>query len=321
MLTFRRGPANGLGQSGLQLSAKASFRAKIVEGGVIRADLKVPKHLKLRAVLVLSLLIYQPGTACHAASADKHFQNAIELRFRGESEGAIDQYRKGLSLRSDDADAHMQLGILLLDEKGDLDGAISEFVTALGVDPNFKVCQSRLDDAIERRNSSAADLVARGNRFYASGELKRALAGYRVALKVDAKDATAHNSLAWTLYRMGKLDEGLFEVREALRLKPNDPEFVNTLASILFDQGDVSGAAGNFQKAISLVKTPNPADLYGLAAVSVTRGDTSAAAKYFSEALKLDPKYDDAAYLRDRIGLSVKTLSNHDRLLSLTSKP
>lgn len=281
----------------------------------------MPKHLTLCVALALTQLILQPGVPCHAATAEKHFQNAVDLRFRGESDGAIDQYRKGLALKADCADAHMQLGILLLDEKGDLDGAISEFVTALGLDPNFKTCQARLDDAIERRNSSPADLVARGNRFYASGELNRALAGYRVALQVDRKDATAHNSLAWTLYRMGKLDEGLSEVREALRLKPNDPEFVNTLASILFDKGDVSGAAGNFQKAISLVKTPNPADLYGLAAVAVTRGDTTAAAKYFHEALKLDPKYDDAAYLRDRIGLSIKTLSNHDRLVSLITKP
>jgi len=274
------------------------------------------KLLKSSALLLMLSSLCSSG-ACTASSADKHFHNAMEFRFAGLSDAAISEYRRGLALKPDAADAHAQLGALLLDEKGDLDGAISELVTALGIDPNCQFCDTQLGQALSRRNSTSADQIAYGNKLYSSGDLKRAMAAYRVAISLNSKDGTAHNSLAWTLYRLGQLDEGLAEVKEALRLKPEDPEFVNTLASLLFDKGDLAGAAQNFKKAISLVKNPNPADLYGLAVVAVSKGDTTAAAKLFGDALKIDPKYDDPQYLRDRIGMSARTLSSHERLLSL----
>lgn len=281
---------------------------------------KVWKSLRPGIALLASALILQCGTVSYADTAEEHFRNALQFRFQGESEAAIAEYRRGLKLSPDMADSHAQLGSILMDENGDLDGAISEFVTALGIDPHCRFCQLALNDALDKRSSTSADQITRGNQFYASGALKRAMAAYRIAIYLDPLDGNAHNSLAWTLYRVGKLDEGLQEVNQALSLKPQDPEFVNTLASLQFDQGNLSAAADNFKKAISLTKVPNPADLYGLAVIAVTRGDTTAAAHYFNEALKIDPKYTDADYLRDRVGLSAKTLSSHERLVSLLAK-
>ncbi len=261
-----------------------------------------------------------PGVPAFAGAGQDHFRNAIELQFDGEIDAAAGEYRKGLAAEPDNVSAYAQLGRLLLQDKGDIDGAISELVTALSLDPNCAVCQSLLDDALETRNSTAADQIGRGNTFYASGDLRRAVASYRAAIYIDPQNAEAHNSLAWTLYRCGSLDEGLREVREALRLKKDDPEFINTAGCLLFDKGDVAGAAENFRKAISLSGTPNPADLYGLAAVAATRGDTAGAARYFLDALKIDPNYRDLDYLRDRVGLSAKTLAAHQQLVVLSSR-
>ncbi len=273
-------------------------------------------------LLLLSFVLFGPTVSYAAvtATAEEHFSKAMELRFAGESKAAVSEYQAGLVLKPNAVDARAQMATVLLDEVGDLDGAISEFMTALNSDPNCKFCELELKRALNIRNSKSADQITRGNQFYASGDLRRASAAYRVAIYLDPGDGNAHNSLAWTFYRLGNLQEGLKEVQEALHVKPDDPEFVNTLACLQFDKGDLSAAAKYFHKAIALSKTPNAADLYGLAVVAITRGDTTGASKFFKEALKIDPKYDDVVYLRDRIGLSANTLSCHDRLLALMKK-
>jgi len=274
-----------------------------------------------RAVLTLPVLLIFTG-ACEAslASAEDHFRSALELRFRGNTDAAMAEYRRGLESDPGSVDGHVQLGVLLLDEKGDIDAAISEFVTALAIDPACKFCQLRLNEALERKNSKAADQVQRGNQLYAAGEIGRAAAAYRIAALIDPDDAVAHNSLAWTLYRLGDLDQGLKEINQALTLKPSDPEFVNTLACLQFDRGEVDKAIGTWRRAIKLSKTPAAADLYGLAVGFLSKGDTASAARYFAEATRIDPKYRDAQYVRDRVGMSVHALANHDKLLSLVAE-
>lgn len=259
--------------------------------------------------------------ASMAASAQEHFGRALRYRFLGRTDAAIAEYERGLERDPDSVEGHAQLGTLLLEEKGDVDGAISQLMTALSIDPQCKFCQTRLQEALDHKNGKAADEITRGNQLYSAGQLNRALGAYRIALHIEPSNAIAHNSLAWTLYRLGELDEGMAEVREALRLKPNDPEFVNTLACLLFDRGDVNGAITEWKRALSLSKTPNPADLYGMAIGMLAKGDQAGAVRYFNEAIKIDPKYADATYVRDRIGMSVRALATHDKLLSLANVP
>jgi tetratricopeptide (TPR) repeat protein len=254
-----------------------------------------------------------------AASAQEHFGRALRYRFAGRTDAAIAEYARGLEQDPDSVEGHAQLGTLLLEEKGDVDGAISQFMTALSIDPQCKFFQTRLQEALDRKNGKALDEITRGNQLYSGGQLNRALGAYRIALHIEPSDAIAHNSLAWTLYRLGELEEGMAEVNEALRLKPNDPEFVNTLACLLFDRGDVNGALAEWKRALSLSKTPNPADLYGMAIGMLAKGDQASAGRYFNQAIKIDPKYADLSYVRDRIGMSVRALATHDKLLWLAN--
>ncbi|MBY0357028.1 MAG: tetratricopeptide repeat protein [Candidatus Obscuribacterales bacterium] len=251
------------------------------------------------------------------ASGSYHFDRALQYQFAGNPEAAVAEYRQGLKDEPESVDGHTRLGVLLLDEVGDADGAISEFVTALTIDPQCRYCQSRLDGAVSRKNASGTQGLALGNDLYRSGQLSRAVAAYSIASQAEPKDAELRNCLAWTLYRIGKLDEALFEVNTALRLKPNEPEYVNTLACILFDRGDLEGALRQWKRAIADSKTPNPADLYGLAVGFFNKGERDLATKNFKDALKLDANYANLDYLRNKIGLSVHTLASHDKLLEL----
>lgn len=271
----------------------------------------------LLLTLSLSFLSIVPASAFTAA---EHFRNAQTYRLQNQNDAAIIEYRKGLEKDPDSVDAHVRLGDLLVEEKGDVDGAISEYMTALSLDPACNFCQKQLDDALEKKNSKVQDQVARGNQLYGLGQLQRAAAAYRIAVQIDAKDPGAHNSLSWTLYRLGNLEEALKEVNEALRLKPDDSEFVNTLACVQYDLGRTDEALATWRKAISLSKTPSPADLYGVAVALLVKGDKKGALENFKEAIKSDARYGELEFVRDRIGMSVHTCASHEALLALVAK-
>jgi tetratricopeptide (TPR) repeat protein len=253
-----------------------------------------------------------------AASAAEYLRRANDYRFQGLIDAAMVAYQQAIKLDPNSLDAHVQFGDLLLNEKGDIDGAISQYVTALGIDRSCSICQSKLTEALSKKNAKSGDLILAGNTVYSTGNLTRAAAAYRLAVQADPKDASAHNSLSWCLYRLGDLDQALYEVQEALRLKPGDAEFVNTLACVLFDKGDIDGAISQFRKAISLSKTPAAADLYGLALALLEKGDRQAAISTFKQAVKADSHYEDEHYVRDRIGMSAKTTASHEKIVELS---
>lgn len=267
-----------------------------------------------------SLCLWASLIACGAKAAETnhHFQQATRYEFSGDVDAAFLELARGLEECPDSAEGHTRLGILLLEEKGNIDAAISEFLTALSIEPGNSFCQARLDQAVRRKNESCRDGIARGNDLYRTGQLRRSAAAYRLAVSADAKDAEARNCLAWTLYRIGKLEEAMQEVQMALKLKPDEPEYVNTLACVQFDQGNVDTAMANWNKAIARSKTPNPADLYGLAIGYLSKGDKPSAIKNFKEAVKSDSNYLDSVYLRDKVGMSIHALAMHAKLLDLS---
>jgi tetratricopeptide (TPR) repeat protein len=279
--------------------------------------LSVPGQIKFAISVACTLALCLPAFADESAD---HVQRALQYEFAGQPKAAVVEYRAAVKADPNNVDAHMRLGIALINYMGDVDGAISEYMTALGIDPKCGPCQRRLDEAVDRRNGNAPDNITLGNEFYKVGQLARSVGAYRLAIFLDPKNSDAHNSLAWTLYRMGELQEALAEVNEALRLKPEEPEYINTLACILYDKGDTDAAIEHFQKAIAKSKKANPADLYGLAVGFLTKGDIKNATDNFKEALKSDPNYKDSKYLRDRVGMSVHALAMHDKLLSLAGE-
>lgn len=290
-----------------------SFPGVVTVGDVLnKFTVRLVPAIIMTSLCMLSLLPF-------ATAADYHFERALKYQFAGDPQAAIEEYRRGLQNVPDSVDGHTRLGTLLLDEQGDVDAAISEFVTALSIDPDCRFCQSRLDEAVSRKNAGAKDNVNRGNEFYRSGQLTRAGAAYRIATMADPGDAEARNCLAWTLYRLNRLDEGLYEVNTALKLKPDDAEYVNTLACIQYDMGDSDAAISSFKKAIAKSKTPNPADLYGLAIAYLSKQDQALAIKNFQDAIKADPSYANAAYIRDKIGMSVHALASHEKLVLLST--
>jgi len=288
---------------------------------ILKSMRRTTTRLSYLPILISGLIVAAP--ALHAQEGSEHFRRALEARFAGQTEAAIAEYKRGLQSQPNNVDGRMQLGALLLEERGDLDGAISEFMTAVGIDPSCATCESRLNEAMEIKNSKPSDLVIKANLLYSSGQINRAAAGYRIAIQADPNNAEAHNALAWTLYKLGgakNLAEGVKEVQEALRLKPDDAEYINTWACLLYDQGDIEGAMSKWHKAISNSKKPSAADLYGLAVGSLSKGDKTNALRYYKDSIATDPKYAEMQYVRDRVGMSVHTVAGHEQLSQMAGK-
>jgi tetratricopeptide (TPR) repeat protein len=97
---------------------------------------------------------------------------------------------------------HNSLGIALLD-RGDREGAITEFREALRLDRNFAHSHVNLGWALQTR-----------------GKLDEAIAEFKEALRLDPEVTTAHANLGWVLQRKGDLTAASAAYKEALRLDP-----------------------------------------------------------------------------------------------------
>jgi len=90
----------------------------------------------------------QPSTATGSDDATTHFNRAVELHKKGDLAGALTEYRTALRLNPNLVDAHINLGTALHD-KGDLAGAITEYRTVLRLNPNHVDAHINLGNALK----------------------------------------------------------------------------------------------------------------------------------------------------------------------------
>jgi tetratricopeptide (TPR) repeat protein len=84
-----------------------------------------------------------------------------------------------------------------------------------------------------------------------------ALSAYRRAIRLDAKNSTARNNMAYLLVTasdraLRNTEEAMAHVRVALRAEPDNPAFLDTLAEIHFKRGERRLALSVIRRAIEL---------------------------------------------------------------------
>jgi tetratricopeptide (TPR) repeat protein len=84
------------------------------------------------------------------------------------------------------------------------------------------------------------------------GNLDGAIAEYHQAIQLDPKFAWPHHNLGWMLYIKRDLDGAIAEYQEAIRLDPKDALPHNNLGLALSDKGDLDGAIAEYHQAIQL---------------------------------------------------------------------
>ena len=119
---------------------------------------------------------------------------------------AIAQYQKALEINPNDAEAHYNLGIALL-QKGQVDEAMVQFQKALEINPNYAEAHNNL-----------------GLVLFQKGQVDEAIAQYQKALEINPDYAAAHYNLGNALLQKGQLDEAIAQFQKALEINPDYAE-------------------------------------------------------------------------------------------------
>ena len=240
--------------------------------------------------------------------AEAHYLRAQALEEQGQLERAAESLVRATALRPGFADAHNDLGRLLL-ALGRIDAAIASCRRALELRPRF-----------------AAALGNLANAERARGALAPAIAGYRQVIALEPGLAEAHGNLGSALIDAGEAEAGMEALRRALQLRPDyaaaviqlagalsargraaealpyyerllahdrRPETLNDFATLLAGLGRFEAAAGCFREA--LARAPRDARLHAnLAHVLHCLGDHRAAIDHSRRAIELDARLPEA---------------------------
>jgi Flp pilus assembly protein TadD len=197
------------------------------------------------------------------------------LKGKGDLNGAISEFHTALRLEPHSPTAHTNLGGTL-HEKGDLEGAEAEFRTALQLQPDSPSAHNGLANALQ-----------------ASGDVGGAVAEFRRAVGLRPDFAMFRCNLASALADKGDLDGAIAEFRTALRIQPDYALAHANLGTALADTGDLDGAIREYRAALGLdPDNPNAHNYLGIGLSD--KGDLDGAIAEFRTAIRLQPDFADA---------------------------
>ena len=219
----------------------------------------------------------------------------------GDYDSAVDIYEKLIQIMPNMPDVHSNLANILY-VKGDIEGAISHFQTAVTLNPRkqwtsiinqtlgyvYQEGKNDINAAITSYQSAylltPEDIdiyINLGSAFYDKEDYANALTVYRNALDLDPKNAKIHCNLGFLYWGKGDLDEAMKEYEMAIEYDPNYDIAYNNLGVIYLDDlGRVKKSIELFKKSIEC--NPN----YALAHFNLARsiaitGDKIEAAKLY----------------------------------------
>jgi tetratricopeptide (TPR) repeat protein len=208
------------------------------------------------------------------------------LAVQGQTDAAIDRYRRALEINPNYPVTHNNLGLVLAG-RGQLDSAIAHYRKALEIDPHYAEAHFSLGTALAR-----------------GGQIDAAIVQYQKALEIKPDFAEAHIDLAVALLDRGQADGAIAHYQKALEIKPGFADVRLSLGNALRDRGQIDAAIVQYQKALAI--KPDFAEAhFNLGDVMRDRGQIDAAIAHFQNALEIKPGYADAHLslgdaLRDR---------------------
>lgn len=187
---------------------------------------------------------------------------------------------------------YTQLFLTHLDEEGnDSPAILIENATAANRAANIPEFVNIPKDGLLHIDAPAAEFYRLYDLAYElseKGQAEAAVAEWQRALKLEPKDARAHNNLGGVLLRLGRVDEAVAQFQEALR---TDPELVNArnnLGLVLLQAGRAADAAEQFRMALDV--DPDSVEAHvNLGGAHLMQGRHAEAVKELKEALRVDP--------------------------------
>ncbi|HEU4996780.1 MAG TPA: multiheme c-type cytochrome [Gemmatimonadaceae bacterium] len=176
---------------------------------------------------------------------------------------AASEFAAAQRYNADRADARARLGTYLAIQ-GDLAGATSELLAAIGRDPFFVPAYANLAD-VYRAQGPARDPDA--ERILLRG------------LSVAPRNAALHYALGLTLVRLGRASAAVTELERASALAPTNLRFLYTYAVALYSNGKVSASLRTLERVLAMDENNRDA-LAALASYLNEQGRTALAKRY-----------------------------------------
>jgi tetratricopeptide (TPR) repeat protein len=242
-------------------------------------------YLPLAAVIALAVL----GSYAWLGRRCTWLLLAFALGLGFLTERRNEEYRNPLTFwselvvrRPDNARAHVNLGIVLLDLPGRLPDALAEFAAAVRIDPN----------AVEAHNDLGYALVQ------VPGRLPEAIAEFEAALRINPGFAKARFNLGNVLMKVpGRSLEAIAEFEAAVRINPDWADAHHNLGNALMQiPGRLPEAIDQYVVALRI--DPDSADTHynlGNALMKIPGRSSEAIAEY-KAALRIDPNFAKAHF-------------------------
>jgi tetratricopeptide (TPR) repeat protein len=268
----RRFPSRSVTTGG-RPATRGSRRVR-ADGPVAFAEIR--RDYKLFCVAIAALIII--ALSSRAFVQTSYWENSETL------------WNHALAVTTDNDAAHNNLGYLFL-QRGDLDGAISHFETALKIRSRNSAVHYNFGGALIENNLANA-LARRGLPSEAVGHYEKA-----VELRPDYGDP--YLNLGTVLFQQGRVGDAIAEWQKALATQPNDAGFHTALGNAFLKGELPKDAIAEYEHA-ARISTQDPMPRNNLAWLLATSSDASIrdgnrAMEFAKQAVRLsrgkDPNY------------------------------
>ncbi len=268
-----------------------------------------PRHLPSRWRLAETLLAAGKLDAAEAAyrkALDDDPNSALFLNglgrvaaARGQWSAALEPLQRAVSIASDYGAAHYALSQAYL-RLGDAARAAEHRRMHERHTHNAPEIHDPLLQAIRALQAGAFSRVSEGVRLAAEGKLEESARQFEEALRLDAREAAAHQNLIVVYGKLGRDADAGRHYREAIRLQPGDAESHFNYGVLLARRGRFPEAREAFEKAIK-ANSGHADARTNLGYIAEAQGEPAAAMRFYREALESDARHRPARFRLGRL--------------------
>ncbi len=202
--------------------------------------------------------------------SDPHNCLGLVYAERGYLDKAIKEYVTALAINSDNPEAHNNLGVAY-EKQGYLEEAIDEYLAALRSAPYYPDARNNL-----------------GYAYHKQGHIDKAVHEYLFALKINPNLADTHNNLGNAYADQGYIDNAIAEHLAALKIRPDFAEAHYNLGNAYGKKGLIDGAVYEYLLALK-IKPDFVEAHYNLGHAYSALGRINDALSEFQDVIRLNP--------------------------------